>query len=67
MMFQKKDKKLKPYKIIVDDLKKLAEELEKKFKIKTIQAYTHKDEGHYDEEKNWKPNLMILHSTILCR
>lgn len=40
-----------------DDLKKLAEKIEQRFDIKTIQGYCHKDEGHYDKEtKEWKPN-----------
>lgn len=39
------------------DLKKLAEKLEERFGIKTIQGYCHKDEGHYDKITNeWKPN-----------
>jgi hypothetical protein len=42
----------------IEDLKKLADCLEKEFGIRTIQAYIHKDEGHYDKEtKEWKPNL----------
>jgi hypothetical protein len=41
----------------IEDLKRLANEIENKFGIKTIQAYTHKDEGHYDNITNeWKPN-----------
>lgn len=41
----------------IEDLKILAEKLEYRFGIKTIQAYTHKDEGHYDKvTKEWKPN-----------
>jgi hypothetical protein len=39
----------------IDDLMKLASELETLFGIKTIQAYTHKDEGHWDGPE-WKPN-----------
>jgi hypothetical protein len=40
-----------------DDLKRVAEKLEKRFGIRTIQAYAHKDEGHYDKITNeWKPN-----------
>lgn len=40
-----------------DDLKKLADKIELRFDIKTIQGYCHKDEGHYDKEtKEWKPN-----------
>lgn len=37
-------------------LQKYADELEKRFGIKTIQIHTHKDEGHKDS-KEWKPNL----------
>lgn len=41
----------------IEDLKNLASKLLERFGIKTIQAYTHKDEGHYDiETKEWKPN-----------
>lgn len=41
----------------IDDLKKLANRLEKEFGLKTIQAYTHKDEGHWSKETGeWKPN-----------
>lgn len=39
----------------IEDLRRLANELEKSFGIKTIQAYTHKDEGHWDGAL-WKPN-----------
>jgi hypothetical protein len=40
-----------------NDLRRLADKIEKKFDIKTIQAYCHKDEGHYDKiTKEWKPN-----------
>lgn len=42
----------------IEDLKRLGKKLEERFGIKTIQAYTHKDEGHYDKVTNeWKPNL----------
>jgi hypothetical protein len=41
----------------IDDLKRLGDRLEKEFGIKTIQAYTHKDEGHWSKETGeWKPN-----------
>lgn len=41
-----------------EDLRRLGEKLEKEFGIKTIQAYVHKDEGHYDKDNGkWKPNL----------
>lgn len=39
-----------------DDLVKLGKKLEDRFGIKLIQAFTHKDEGHWDEGI-WKPNL----------
>lgn len=40
-----------------EDLRRLGKEIEKEFGIKTIQAYCHKDEGHYDKETaEWKPN-----------
>ena len=42
----------------VADLKNLGDQLQERFGIKTIQAYCHKDEGHYDKKTNeWKPNL----------
>ncbi len=41
----------------IEDLKKLGLEIENRFGIKCIQTYIHRDEGHYDLEKNWKPNL----------
>jgi hypothetical protein len=40
-----------------EDLKKLAEKIENRFGIKTIQGYCHKDEGHQDKiTGEWKPN-----------
>ena len=39
-----------------DDLVRLGQRLQKRFGIKLIQAYTHKDEGHWEEGK-WHPNL----------
>lgn len=39
------------------DLKRVAQQLEERFGIRTIQAYAHKDEGHRDKETGqWKPN-----------
>jgi hypothetical protein len=39
------------------DLKRVAQRLEERFGIRTIQAYAHKDEGHRDKETGqWKPN-----------
>ena len=38
------------------DLRKLAENIEKKWGIKTIQIHIHRDEGHKDQG-TWKPNL----------
>lgn len=40
-----------------DDLKRVAVKLEERFGIRTIQAYAHKDEGHWNKETGiWKPN-----------
>lgn len=39
-----------------DDLVKLGKKLEERFGIKLIQAFTHKDEGHW-QDGVWKPNL----------
>lgn len=40
-----------------EDLKRVAQKLEQRFGIRTIQAYCHKDEGHYDKiTKEWQPN-----------
>jgi hypothetical protein len=40
-----------------DDLKRVAQQLEEHFGIRTIQAYAHKDEGHWNKETGiWKPN-----------
>lgn len=41
----------------IDDLKKLSQELESRFGIRAIQGYIHRDEGHYDDLNQWKPNL----------
>jgi hypothetical protein len=39
------------------DLKRVADKLEERFGIRTIQAYAHKDEGHRSKETGiWKPN-----------
>jgi hypothetical protein len=41
----------------IEDLQKLGDRLQHRFGIKTIQAFCHKDEGHYDKITNeWKPN-----------
>lgn len=41
----------------IDDLKRVASKLEERFGIRTIQAYAHKDEGHWSKETGqWKPN-----------
>ena len=42
--------------ITMADLRKLAENIEKKWGIKTIQIHIHRDEGHKDQG-TWKPNL----------
>ena len=40
-----------------DDLKRVAIKLEERFGIRTVQAYAHKDEGHWNKETGiWKPN-----------
>jgi archaellum component FlaC len=41
----------------IDDLAKLADQIENRFGIKAIQGYIHKDEGHFDEFEKWNPNL----------
>ena len=41
----------------MQDLKKLKNELEKEIGIQVFQIHIHKDEGHFDEQKRWKPNL----------
>ncbi len=40
-----------------EDLRKLGQVIEERFRIRTIQGYAHKDEGHYDQATSkWKPN-----------
>lgn len=41
----------------IEQLKGLADAIEQRWDIKTLQIYTHKDEGHTDSEGAWKPNL----------
>lgn len=41
----------------IEQLKGLADAIEQHWGIKTLQIYTHKDEGHTDSEGAWKPNL----------
>lgn len=41
----------------IQDLQNLAEKIEQRFKIQSIQGYIHRDEGHYNEAREWKPNL----------
>lgn len=41
----------------IEQLKGLADAIEQRWGIKTLQIYTHKDEGHTDSEGSWKPNL----------
>lgn len=41
----------------IEQLKGLATAIEQRWGIKTLQIYTHKDEGHTDSEGSWKPNL----------
>lgn len=40
-----------------EDLKEVAIKFQKKFKAKIVGLHIHRDEGHYDENKAWKPNL----------
>lgn len=42
--------------ITMADLRQLAENIEKRWGIKTIQIHIHRDEGHTDQG-TWKPNL----------
>lgn len=41
----------------IEQLRGLATAIEQRWGIKTLQIYTHKDEGHTDSEGSWKPNL----------
>lgn len=41
----------------IEQLEGLADAIEQRWGIKTLQIYTHKDEGHTDSEGAWKPNL----------
>lgn len=41
----------------IAQLQGLASAIEQRWGIKTLQIYTHKDEGHTDSEGTWKPNL----------
>lgn len=41
----------------IEQLKGLADAIEQRWGIKTLQIYTHKDEGHTDSKGAWKPNL----------
>ena len=41
----------------IEQLNGLADAIEQRWGIKTLQIYTHKDEGHTDSEGAWKPNL----------
>lgn len=41
----------------IEQLKGFATAIEQRWGIKTLQIYTHKDEGHTDSEGSWKPNL----------
>lgn len=40
----------------MEDCKRLASDIEKKFGIRTFQIHLHRDEGHQDQDE-WKPNL----------
>lgn len=41
----------------IAQLRGLAYAIEQRWGIKTLQIYTHKDEGHTDSDGSWKPNL----------
>ena len=41
----------------IEQLQGLATAIEQRWGIKTLQIYTHKDEGHTDSDGSWKPNL----------
>lgn len=41
----------------LDDCLLLSQEIEKKWGINSFQIHMHKDEGHYNEENEWNPNL----------
>lgn len=41
----------------IAQLRGLADAIEQRWEIKTLQIYTHKDEGHTDSDGSWKPNL----------
>lgn len=41
----------------IEQLKGLATAIEQRWGIKTLQIYTHMDEGHTDSEGSWNPNL----------
>lgn len=43
-------------KTTIDDLKLVAENLQKELGIKVFQIFIHRDEGHYDQNNNWKTN-----------
>lgn len=42
--------------VLMERLNDLSQKLYDKFGIKTIQTYIHRDEGHYDNNKEWIPN-----------
>lgn len=41
----------------IAQLRGLSDAIEQRWGIKTLQIYTHKDEGHTDSDGSWKPNL----------
>lgn len=41
----------------IEQLRSLADAIEQRWGIETLQIYTHKDEGHIDSGGEWKPNL----------
>lgn len=47
----------------LEDLQRLAKDLEDRFGIRTFQIHVHKDEGHKKSRKEWKRNL---HAHLVC-
>lgn len=41
----------------IDDMHRVKDAIYERFGIQTFQIYMHRDEGHFDEDEEWKPNL----------
>ena len=41
----------------IDDVRRLCDVIERKYRWRTIQIAIHRDEGHFDENGVWHPNL----------